>query len=290
MFYAASHAFLFAATLIVMLIEAHQRAGHAQPARAGQIAIEYVAPTDEQHRPIYERLRRERWLEQMQLVLQRYRLPRTVTVRLAGCDGSVDAWYVNRKVTVCYEYLRVVQRRIEADRLPPWVTAEQALAGAFVDAVFHEFAHGLIELRQLPVLGREEDAADQMSAYTMLSLGGAQSEGVVKGTAHVYLSWMEFFAKRPQSALSTGARAGEARPHPTAAQRLYNLVCIAYGARPAVFETLATAIDLPASRKEDCETEHDQIEHAWRTLVGPLVDPTRDAAARQAFRFFTEMR
>jgi hypothetical protein len=290
MSYAAPRAFFLAAALIAILIEAQQRAAHAQPARAGQIAIEYVPPTDEQHGPIYERLKRERWLEQIQQVLHRYRLPRAVTVRLAGCNGSVDAWYLNRKVTVCYEYLRVVMRRIEANRLPPWVTAEQALAGAFVDAVFHEFAHGLIELRQLPVLGREEDAADQLSAYTMLSLGGAQADGLIKGTAHVYLSWMEFFATRSQSALATGARPSEASHHPTAAQRLYNLVCLAYGARPEMFETLATAVDLPASRKEDCETEHTQIEHAWRTLVGPLVDPARDAAARQAFRFFTEKR
>ncbi len=283
-------ALLLSAVLFVAISLESRPGTQAQPGRVGQIAIEYAEPRDEQHRPVYERLRRERWLEQMQQVLQRYRLPRTVTVRLSGCNGSVEAWYINRTITVCYEYLQVVVRRIEGNRLPAWVTADEALAGAFVDAVLHEFGHALIELHQLPVLGREEDAADHLSAYTMLHLGGAQAGGVIRGTALVYLSWMEFFGRRSHGTLATGARADEASPHPSAGQRLYNLVCMAYGAQPAVFEALVAAVDLPASRKEDCETEHAQVAHAYRLLVAPHVDATAEAAAREAFRFFTEKR
>jgi hypothetical protein len=193
-------------------------------------------------------------------------------------------------VAVCYEYLQVVVRRAEAGQLPAWVTREEALAGAFVDALLHEFGHAMIEHLKLPVLGREEEAADQISALMMLRLGQGRAAGLVKGTAQVYLSWMNWYERNPQGRLGTGALVAEASAHPTPGQRLYNLVCLAIGADQATFETLGKAIDLPQDRAEDCDDEYALHNRALERLLGPHTDPALEAEARKALQSFVATR
>jgi hypothetical protein len=256
---------------------------------SAQIGVEYVPPTEPSHLALHDRLKAERWLERMQTVLRYLRLPRPVTLRLESC-GEVDAWFEKRTVAVCYEYLQVVVRRIQARQLPGWVTAEEALAGAFVDAILHETAHALFEQQRIPLLGREEEAADQVSAYLILSLGGDQAPGLVRGVAQLYLSWIGCFQTRSLPALKSGASPREARAHPTAAQRLYNLVCIALGADKDAYAALANAVDLPEDRASDCEAEHTQLSRAFKALVAPYVDRSREADARRELSWFAGRR
>lgn len=252
--------------------------------------VEYQAPANPIHQPLHDRLRAERWLERMQDAVQHIRMPEPVRFRLANCGGRVEAWFFSRTVAVCYEYLQVVIRRADAGQLSPWVTREEALAGAFVDALLHEFGHAMIEHLKLPVLGREEEAADQISALLMLRLGQDRSVSLVKGTAQVYLSWMNWNERNPQGRLGTGALIAEASAHPTPAQRLYNLVCLAIGANPAAFDTLAKAVDLPQDRAEDCDDEYTLYNSGLDRLLGQHIDTALEPEARKALQSFVVVR
>ena len=75
-------------------------AAHAAPAKTGSIEIVYMPPKNPQHQSIYERLKDHRVLERLQQLLSPFRLPRTLTVRVEGCDGETDAWYADDAVTV----------------------------------------------------------------------------------------------------------------------------------------------------------------------------------------------
>src|SRR5215218_6734685 len=46
----------------------------------------------------------------------------------------------------------------------------EAVVGPVSDALFHETGHALVELLSVPVPGREEDAADQFAAFSVLHL------------------------------------------------------------------------------------------------------------------------
>lgn len=257
---------------------------HTHGSRA-QGSVVYEPPAQAVHQPLFEQLKVERWLERMQTVLQVIRLPRPITLKTESC-GEVDAYFERRTVGICYEYLQVVVRRIENGRLPDWVSPREALVGAFVDVVFHEFAHALIDQHALPVLGREEEAADQLSAYLMLQLGGGQAAGLIRGTAHVYVSWISYFQGRPAQLLASGASRREAREHPTAGQRLYNLVCIALGADRRRFDDLADFVDMPKERTDNCRAEYAQLARAYRVLVAPHIVKSAEEAARRELRSF----
>jgi Putative metallopeptidase len=64
-----------------------------------------------------------------------------------------------------------------------------------------------------------------------------------------------------------------ASAHGTPAQRLYNLLCLAYGADPQLFGNFVEKGYLPKERAEDCKDEYQQVAYAFQQLIGPHLDP-----------------
>ncbi len=230
-----------------------------------QIKIKYTVPRNTIHRQIYERLKEDRALEKLREFLSPFRLPRKLTVTLEGCDGDPNASYEDDAISICYEYLDELWKRAPTDSTSTDAAAIDAIIGPLFDTVLHEFAHALFDMHKLPVFGREEDAADQVAAYITLHLNKAEARRLILGTAYAYNN---------EIAAEQGPRTTKdfANVHSTPAQRLYNLLCLAYGSDSKLFSDLVGKSFLPKSRAEDCEDEYNQVEHAYETLIGPLID------------------
>jgi hypothetical protein len=69
-----------------------------------------------------------------------------------------------------------------------------------------------------------------------------------------------------------GRHSTQADEHGTPAQRLYNLLCIAYGSDKEAFADVVKKGYLPPDRAERCEDEFQQVDYAYRTLIAPHVD------------------
>ena len=241
-------------------------AAHAAPAKTGSIEIAYVPPKNPQHRSIYERLNEHRVLERLQQLLGPFRLPRTLTVRVEGCDGETDAWYADDAVTVCYEYLDYVWQNAFKRTKFEGVAQIDVMLGPLFDVFLHEFGHAAFDLLDVPVFGREEDAADQVSAYIMLHFGKADARRLILGTAYAY----KLEAEDPSEPTTMTRFANE---HGTPAQRFYNLLCIAYGADAELFADLVKKGYLLKDRAEGCEGEYAQVQKAFQRLIAPHIDP-----------------
>ena len=63
-----------------------------------------------------------------------------------------------------------------------------------------------------------------------------------------------------------------AKEHSTPAQRLFNLLCIAYGFDKVLFAEAVEQRWLPKERAEACADEYRQVDFAYRTLIAPHVD------------------
>jgi hypothetical protein len=245
-----------------------------------RIQISYEPPKDPEHGQIYEELKRLRALEKLQEFVSPFRLPRTLTIMLAGCDGEADAFYGDDEITICYEYVDELWKNMPAQTTPGGVTPTDTVFGPLFDTSLHEFAHALFDMLNLPVLGREEDAADQVAAYIYLQLDPAESRRLITGTVYAYAaeamkgempSSLEEFAEviRAERPRSLEEFAGE---HGTPAQRAYNVMCMAYGADRKVFGDFAEKGFLPSERAEFCHEEYEQVQHAFEALVGPHID------------------
>jgi len=180
--------FRYVATLSAGVGLAISISGSASAAsyKSGQIRVEYVLPKNPAHQPIYERLKQARALERIQTLLSPLRLARPLLLKVSGCDGESNAWYDEGFVTVCYEYLADILKNAPEDTLPSGITRQDAILGPFVDVFLHESGHAVFDLLKVPVLGREEDAADFFSAYIMLQLGKEEARRIILGSAYQY--------------------------------------------------------------------------------------------------------
>ena len=300
----------FVVVICMIFVVALPRQVHAAPAEAGTIHISYAPPKNPAHQTLYELLKEYRALERLQELLSRFRLPRPLTLKLEGCDGESNAWYDDDTVTVCYEYMDEVWRNAPETTTPSGLTPIDALLGPLFDVFFHETAHALFDMLKVPVLGGEEDAADQVSAYLMLQFGKAEARRLILGTAHAYRSEFQsttanitliiaglvliavgaLFRTLRWWIIGSGAtlamsaavyfaltshyvtRQQHAGEHGTPAQRFYNLLCIAYGADAQLFADLVQKGYLPKERAEGCAEEYQQVVYAFQMLIGPHID------------------
>ena len=121
---------------------------------------------------------------------------------------------------------------------------------------------------------REEDAADQLSAYYLLQLPKERKHALILGSAYAFASQLKI--RRPRDLyrlrLQLARHVSLASEHGTTAQRLYNVLCLAYGSDKGLFDDIVTKGFLPKERAEICEEEYRQIDFAYHTLILPHLD------------------
>jgi hypothetical protein len=167
-------------------------------------------------------------------------------------------------VTYCYELIEYIRKSAPKETTDEGITPEDAVLGAFVDIMLHEISHAIFDMLKIPVFGREEDAADQLAAFILLQFGKDAARRTLTGTAHFWGS-MSVSQKLEHSDF--------ADIHGVAAQRFYNVLCIAYGAERDLFNDFVQKGLLPKDRAATCESEYRQIVRAYVDLVAPHVDP-----------------
>jgi hypothetical protein len=237
----------------------------------GQIRIIYGEPKDPAHRPIYERLQKRRVLEDLQDFLSPLKLPQPLTIKTEACNGVVNAYYSSGAVTICYEYIAWIHQVARQVTLSNEITLEDAVVGPFVDVLLHETAHAIFDLLKIPLFGREEDAADQLAAFILLQFGNDVARRTIVGAALLF---------RQMAVDQQPGTADYAAVHGLPAQRFINVLCIAYGAEPKLFADFVKQGFLPAHRIGYCRWEYLQIAHAFKTLIGPHIDPVLQEKVR----------
>jgi hypothetical protein len=247
----------------------------ARAARSGSIRVIYVPPKSEDHRPIFDLIRKERVLEKVREILRSIRIPRSLTLKTEGCDGVSNAWYDDQAITVCYEYLDEFWKNVPETTVVG-IAPIDTFVGPVVDLFLHEAGHALFDLLRVPVFGREEDAADQLSAYIMLRSGKDEARRLITGAAYQYAGDV----KGETVSMPLAKFADE---HGAPAQRFYNLLCIAYGADKKMFGDLVSRGYLPKERAEGCEDEYRQVAYAFSTLIGPHIDRARKRKLRRSW-------
>ena len=238
----------------------------------------YEEPADEKHRIIRQLMQERRILETVAALLNSFRLPRELTLEVRGCQGRENAWYGFDRAIFCYEYVDLIQRHAPKVATPGGVQRGDAIVGAVIDTLFHEAAHGIFDLLQIPVMGREEDAADFFSIYLMLQFPPDDARRLIEGIAfNMGSEARKDFSERPLPQKFAG-------PHGPNVQRHYNVLCLAYAADQALFNNVVPA-GLPPWRARSCWEEWAMLKRAFTRLILPHVDEARlrDAIANVHF-------
>ena len=234
--------------------------------KVNRVSIRYVTPKNPEHQLVYTQMKQRGALEELQTFLSPLLLPRTLRIRLADCDGEADAFYDSASITICYELIAELWVNMPEETTQAGIDPIDTVIGPLFEIALHEVAHALFDLLRLPVLGREEDAADQVAAYILLQLGDTEARRLITGAAHAYRT----------EELKTGeCRSLEdySDEHSTPAQRAFNILCIAYGANSRLFADVVSEGYLPKARAEFCHEEYEQVQDAFDILIQPHIDP-----------------
>jgi hypothetical protein len=142
-------------------------------------------------------------------------------------------------------------------------TTEFAL-GNMLFAVLHEMAHGLIADLGLPVLGREEDAADAFATVTILDMKTEFTHRVLVNAAK---SWMMIERRSRES----GEPTVYYDAHGLDLQRAYNIICLMVGSDPDQFDDLANEVNMPEDRRGTCQGDYSNASWSWNKALAPYV-------------------
>jgi hypothetical protein len=193
--------------------------------------------------------------------------PGTLRLRIATCDNGAFFDRSDTSITICYDYIAGFEKTApkqghpNTELTPDGITYDDVVTGSVVSALLHETGHALFYYFQIPVLGGEEDAADQIAAFTMLQFGRDLGRMMIKGTLW---KW------RSQAQDTNHSYWDE---HSSPLQRFANFLCIAYGADQAAFKDLVGY--LPKGREPGCRREYDQVHAAFNATVLPHVSQDR---------------
>jgi hypothetical protein len=223
-------------------------------------------------------MRERRILELAGGILNSFRLPRELTIEARGCNGREGAWYDKDTANFCYEYVDLIRRHAPKVATPGGVSRADSMVGPVLDTILHEAGHGMFDILEIPVMGREEDAADFFSVYLLLQFPPSDARRLVEGVAfNVGSEAREDLSERNRTQVYADS-------HGINAQRHYNVMCLAYAANPAMFDNVPPA-GLPEWRARNCGDEWAMLQRAFTKLILPHVDEARLRAAIGAARF-----
>ncbi len=140
------------------------------------------------------------------------------------------------------------------------IKLQQFVRGTLRFVLLHETGHGFVDLYGIPVLGREEDAADRFATWWLSPDGQQDGRDAIAA-----VEWWLALSEQSELTRTQLAWWGE---HGIDEQRGYQIICLLYGADPETMGPLAGRHGLPESRRESCIPEAQQNAASWRAYLG----------------------
>jgi hypothetical protein len=256
-------------------------------------------PLSPERMALRERMMKRRVLEEYAEFLSPLRLPSTLGLFASDCDGSAWAspYYDpdNHIINMCYSFIAASEQSADdliklqnTKKLWTPVDREQLIAGLFTAVLLHETGHALFDLLNVPVFGREEDAADFIAAFIALQFGKDTARTIIKGFAYPWAldaypgrgdpstskadPTDPNYPKDPEAQCQLDPFCAFSDEHGTASQRMYNGLCLAYGGDPTTFQDFVDAGWLPPERAKSCPREFQQLSFAFQKTIFPFID------------------
>lgn len=138
------------------------------------------------------------------------------------------------------------------------------VTGNVLFVLVHETAHAMIGEMGLPVLGREEDAADALATIVAVKMSNAFADRVVINAAR---GWF----LGDQRDRKEGIPSTFYDEHGMDLQRAYGIVCLMVGGKPdnTTFQNLANDVKLPEQRQASCQDDFSNASWSWEQVLKP---------------------
>lgn len=183
---------------------------------------------------------------------QNLNLPVDLPIIFGDC-GEANAYYdpSQKRIIMCYELFGVIENTLSTQYSSPQeLRINSILTGIFV--LYHELGHGLTDILQLAITGKEEDAVDEFASILLLRNNNPKADKIVLNASIFFNSTDSTY----QGVHSFGP------------QRFYNIVCLLYGRDPQKYADIPEIVGL-GNRTNRCPGEYKQKLSSWQRLLAP---------------------
>ena len=195
-----------------------------------------------------------------------FRLPANITIHSVSGDVGPNYDPQTRTVTLSYGFVDFeagVLRRANPGITDYHLGGKLAAVDAFI--ITHEMGHAFVDLYQLPITGKEEDAVDALAAVFL-------TQFVNHGDQYAFEA-ADFFHTLAQDKRHY-SESDFFDEHSLDAQRAYEIVCWIAGSSEQDYKNIARTGILSTQRLQRCPAEYEQKVKAWFTLLRPYARPS----------------
>jgi hypothetical protein len=193
-------------------------------------------------------------------------------VGFEACGKRANASFQGKRraIVICTEFINLVETIAHRDqdfmmRLPKDQRSKM-IDGLIWGVFFHELAHAVIHIDNVPITGREEDVADQFSAWFPINFIDTSRKSVIAPTIWF---WSQLAMRRSLNSMSVEQRRRfMADEHSLDEQRIYNLACWYYGSGSEEGVEAARLAKLTSERAPRCAIEYAQLDQGMRSAFG----------------------
>lgn len=233
-------------------------------AQNGRIKVTFIAPKSPISKAMHDSFANDPThgvQVMMDGIANAFKLPRDIDVIFAE-TGEVNCWYNPEKhhVIMTYDFMEFIVKDAVQNKNTE-AEAIQYATGAIMFTLVHELGHALIGEMDVPVVGREEDAADEFATMLMLDCG-PMGQDVLSSAA----DWFGMMS-RHQKDLAFWDE------HSLDQQRLFNILLLMYGHSPDKYSTFVSML-VPRNRMAKALHEYKVKEHRWEKLLTPYARTT----------------
>lgn len=167
----------------------------------------------------------------------------------------------SNKILIPYLFIEEIKSRFQnAKYAESGVSVNDATLDALMHTLFHELAHALIWTYELPVLGKEEDAADNLATVLLIEY--------FEDGAEIAISAADLFdlESADRAVLEDEDFWDE---HSLDDQRFYSTMCLVYGSDPDTYSNLKTELGFTEQRAELCIVEYESVSRSWFDVLEP---------------------
>ena len=127
--------------------------------------------------------------------------------------------------------------------------------------LYHEVGHLLFHQLELPVLGREEDAADNVATWILLNKHTKEADRTLSDAARGWVySGIAYKSGADESDYAAG--------HSLDKQRAYQIVCLMVGMDEKAFRPIADEYRMDSVRQDACNWDYGTVNRSLLGLLG----------------------
>jgi len=238
------------------------------PATTGEVEVGWQRPVGQANRLGYELLKASETKFLAKSLAAAFELPNELKIK--GVNGFGGGPFYNpedNSITLPYEFAAVVFEVISQTSPEASETEWGESVGAVNSFILaHEFGHALVHNFDLPVLGREEDAADGIATVLLLKAPDGPTYA-----AEAAEFWLNFSGRQDPPKL-----AEYADNHSFDRQRADNILCWVGGSSEHLLQVMLENEFLPEERLASCTAEWELLRRSAEQVLDPHLEHGAD--------------